>query len=44
MQENIEKYQDKEVEILKAKLQNLESVHGELANEKLESEKLLSEF
>lgn len=44
MQENIVRYQDKELEFLKAQLQNLESVHGELANEKLELEKLLSEF
>lgn len=44
MQTNIEKFQDKEIEGLKAELHNLETVIGELTNEKLELEKLLSEF
>lgn len=44
MQTNIEKFQDKEIEGLKVELHNLEMVVGELTNEKLELEKLLSEF
>lgn len=44
MQKNIEKFQDKEIEGLKVELHNLETVVGELTNEKLELEKLLSEF
>jgi hypothetical protein len=41
---NIDKFQDTEIESLKFELQNLETFHGELTNEKLELEKLLSEF
>lgn len=44
MKANIEKFQDREIEELKTELRNLETVHGELTNEQLELEKLLSEF
>lgn len=44
MKVNIEKFQDREIEELKSELHNLETVHGELTNEQLELEKLLSEF
>lgn len=44
MKANIEKFQDREIEELKSELHNLEAVHGELTNEQLELEKLLSEF
>jgi hypothetical protein len=44
MQTNIEKFQDTEIEALKAELYSWETVLGELTNEKLELEKLLSEF